>query len=88
MTKDQIDAASLDPATSVVELAIASIFMNAIKFGDCARLSFLLDRAVGKVPTMVQTPADIAARQEISSLSDEELVRLVQEKIPQLAKAE
>jgi single-stranded DNA-specific DHH superfamily exonuclease len=88
MTKDQIDAATLNPNTSVVELAIASIFMNAIRHGDANRLSFLLDRAIGKVPVITETSEEKAARQAIQELSDQELTQLIKQKIPEIEKAE
>jgi hypothetical protein len=85
MTKDELEVAKESPSTSVIELTIAAIFAKSIETGDYTRLSFLLDRAIGKVPVLQETDDETAARDEIRSLSDQELIRLVSEKIPQLA---
>lgn len=76
-----------NPATPALEASIASIFISSIKHGDYTRLAFLLDRAIGKVPVAIEDDEDRAARREVEDLSDEELVKLVAEKLPQLTKA-
>lgn len=75
-----------NPETPAIEAHVASIFMHGIKHGDHLRLSFLLDRAIGKVPIAVEDDEDRAARREIEDLSDEELIRIVAEKLPELTK--
>lgn len=84
MEKAELIGASENPKTSALELCIASIFVACIKTGDYTKLSFLLDRAIGKVPVIEETDEDKAARQEIQSLSNDELIRLVTEKLPEL----
>lgn len=50
MKKSEIEMTLDDPSTPILHLAIASIFNQCAKHGDYGRLSFLLDRAVGKAP--------------------------------------
>jgi hypothetical protein len=49
MTCGELQAVGDSADTPVLEVAIASVFMQAIKHGDYTRLAFLLDRAIGKV---------------------------------------
>ncbi len=70
----------------MLEVAIASVFAQAAKNGDYTRLSVLLDRAIGKVPVIEPTDEEAAALKDIRDLSDQELLRLVKEKIPELEK--
>ncbi len=70
----------------VLELAIAQIFAATIVTGDYQRLNFLLDRAIGKVPVIEPTDEEARALEELRALSDQELIRLVKEKIPELEK--
>ncbi len=82
-----LDAIISNPNTSSIEACVASIFSHCIANGDYTRLSFLLDRAIGRVPVAIEDDEDRAARKEIEEMSDEELLRVVAEKIPQLMKA-
>jgi len=75
MTRAELQAAAQSQDTPMLEVAIASIFAQSAKNGDYARLAFLLDRAIGKVPT-VEIEADQASS-PFAALSDEELLRLV-----------
>lgn len=84
MSKEELMVAMENPKVPVVELAVASVFVSAIKYGDCSRLAFLLDRAIGKAPIITETEEEIAARQEIHNLSNQELFRLMKEKLPEL----
>lgn len=74
MTRSELQAAVEDVAISMLELSIASIFAQAAKNGDFTRLAFLLDRAIGKVPS-VEIEVDPVT--PLAQLSDEELLRLV-----------
>ncbi len=83
MTGDQLQEAGKSGSTPVIELAIASIFLHSVKNGDYARLAFLLEQALGKVPTSAITDEEAQARKELQELSDSELLKLVKEKIPE-----
>lgn len=78
LSRGELEAAVQDPQTPVIELAIASIFAQSIKQGDYTRLSFLLDRAIGKVRDVSPDDESADARTELRVLSTEELLRLVQ----------
>jgi hypothetical protein len=84
MSKDEIFVAITDPKTSVLEMSIAAVFIKAIDKSDFTALAFLLDRAIGRAPTLVETDEDIAARKELQELSDSELIRLAEENLPKL----
>lgn len=73
-------------AIPMLELCIARIFQESAAKGDNMRLSFLLDRAVGKVKEVVQDEDDESWR-EIQELTDQELVKLVKERLPALENA-
>ncbi len=89
MSFSELEALLESKSIPVIELTIASIFAKAFESGDFTRLSFLLDRAIGKVAVMEESDEDKAARKEIEDLSDGELLRLVVAKIPELtAKSE
>ncbi len=69
---------------SVGEMAIASIFANAIKHGEEKKLNFLLDRAIGRIQVAEEHDEDIIARQELQGISTEELIRMMRERVPGL----
>lgn len=48
MTKSEIEIAIKDPNIQMLHLTVASIFIQSAKHGDYGRLSFLLDRSIGK----------------------------------------
>ncbi len=72
----------------MLEMAIAQIFWQSAIHGDYARLSFLLDRAVGKVQPSQDDDEDKASRRELQSLTDRELLQVVKAKIHLLEKPE
>lgn len=72
----------------MLDLAIAKIFDESVKKGDWQRLSFLLDRAIGRIKITEATDEESEAIREIQDLSDQELIRLVKEKMPEMEKAE
>lgn len=72
-----------DKKTPVLELAIASIFQSSIEKGDFAKLNFLLDRCIGKIPDIIEDDDDSDSREDIGRLSMNELLTLVKSTIPQ-----
>ncbi len=74
MTRSELQAAAQSADTPMLEVAIASIFAQSAKNGDYSRLAFLLDRAIGKVPTVEIAPDTISP---LAALSDEELLTLI-----------
>lgn len=78
----QLEAAKMP----MLEACIARIFQESFAKGDFTRLSFLLDRAIGKVPVIQPTDEEAQALQDIRDLSNEELIKLVKEKLPELEK--
>ncbi len=83
MTKLELEAEFANPNTSILERAIARIFQEAIKQGDYAKLSFLLDRAIGKAPIAVDDEETSDEREELSKLSMNELLTLVKTHLPE-----
>lgn len=83
-TRLELDDRKLDPATPALELAIASIFLESIKKGDFMRLGFLLDRAIGKVPEMIEDDEVKDEREELQKLSMKELLTLVKTNLPEV----
>ena len=73
-----------DPSTPAIELAICTILVATIKKADYKRLSFLLDRTIGRVPIKAEivSPnrlADYVA--EIpAEMREEEIERLIRER--------
>lgn len=49
MDLEQLRAASKAPGTIMIEQAIISVLMHAVKFGDYKRIESLLSRAIGPV---------------------------------------
>lgn len=88
MTREELEKAVREKNASVLELYIIAVFSKGIENGDPVRLSFLLDRAIGKVPVVKETDEELAMRQELQNLSTQELIRIVKEQIPQLEAAE
>lgn len=71
-----------DPTTPALELAIAKIFERSIFYGDFNRLSFLLDRCIGRAPVISEEDdEEMDARLELSKISMNELLTLVKPNI-------
>lgn len=83
MTKLELEAEYANPKTSILERAIARIFQESIKQGDYAKLSFLLDRAIGRAPVVVDDEETVDARQDLAKLSMGELLTFVRENLPE-----
>jgi hypothetical protein len=87
--REQLQEVINDQKATMLEIMIASVMVKAAKDGDAARLQFLLDRAVGKVPFVSETEDERSAREDqerISKMSNDELIEMVREKIPLLDK--
>lgn len=76
MNKTELLGAVNDEGAPVLEVAIASIFVQAVKQGDFTRLGWLLDRAIGKVPSSEPDDGE-KTKTPFAQLSDEELLALV-----------
>lgn len=83
MSKLEVEECLLNPSIPAIELAIASIFIQAIKKGDFFRLGFLLDRAIGKVPEQMPSEDDDEQLNALRSLPMRELLTLVQKTLPE-----
>ncbi len=79
MPKCDVFAACEIPNLPMVEASIASIFSKCFEKGDWLGLSFLLDRAIGKAPILIEETSN----EDLQQLSDEELMRILAEKLPQ-----
>lgn len=69
MTRAELDAALKDKATPMLEVCIAKVFVTSAALGDYSRLNFLLDRAIGKAPVII----DDESQDDLSKLTNEEL---------------
>ncbi len=83
MSPSQMFVAMKDPNNSIIELTICSIFQQSLEKGDFTRLSFLLDRCVGKVRDVVEDDESLDERQELQKLSMKELLTLVKDNLPE-----
>lgn len=86
-TRDQLQAVIVDHKSTMLEIMIATVMIKAAKDGDAMRLQFLLDRAVGKVATVNENEDDRLFREErerLQQLSDNEVIKLVKEKMLEL----
>jgi len=82
MNVSELERAAADQTAPAIEVAIATIFDQSIKKADHARLTFLLDRAIGKVPLVEIGDADSDV--PLARLSVEELLQLVKPKPKEL----
>lgn len=82
MTQDEMAAAVDSKKLSVLELTFVSIFSKSIELGDFSRVSFLLDRCIGKVKDIVEDEDDeyTHEREKLKQLSLSELLELVKAK--------
>lgn len=84
MEYDEILEASENPKLPMIESCFASLFLKGKEKGDWTTISFLLDRACGKLPLILETEEEKAARAELDALTDEELVKFLSSQIPAL----
>ncbi len=80
MSFEELNAIAKNKAAPVVEIHIASIFLAGITNGDFTRLSFLLDRCVGKAPIIIEE--DDSDRAELKKLTLNELLTFVRTNLP------
>jgi hypothetical protein len=74
MSAAELTEALQDKSVPVIQLAICSIFMKSIQLGDYTRLQFLLERAIGRAPTV--------AEQDGSAFTVEELFTMLEARVP------
>jgi len=85
MTREQIKALMDDAKTPLIELQFASILLRGIASGDIEGIDFLLQRMIGKVPTVsLEAQAELG---ELKNLTTQQLLEIVVEKYPELKKA-
>jgi len=80
LTKEQLAQKIQDPKTTALDLMIMKVIQHSINKGDQMRLSFILDRLIGKVPTIVDldvNPATIETIKEFQSKTTEELLAIL-----------
>ncbi len=77
MSVDELVDAKNDSNLSVIDLTIVSIFSKSIEFGDFGRLSFLLDRCVGKIKEVVEDEEATEEREALEKLTAKELYELI-----------
>jgi hypothetical protein len=83
MIRSELELIKDDPSLSAFDVCVISIFQQSMKFGDFQRLSFLLDRAIGKAPVAVEDDESNNAREELTRLSMKELLTLVKNNLPE-----
>lgn len=60
-----------------MDLAVISVLRESIEKADHQRLSFLLDRTIGKVPVIVEDEEENSERAELAKLPIREIIKLV-----------
>jgi len=80
MNQAEIESSIQDENLPILDVAICSVFQKSVKFGDFTRLSFLLDRCVGKAKEIVPEDDD---REELQKLTMNELLMLVKTNLPE-----
>lgn len=83
MTLTELKASQADPKLSTIDHALIKTFQLSIEHGDFTRLSFLLDRCIGKVPIMIEDDEDLEEREALQKLSMHELLTLVKQSLPE-----
>ncbi len=77
--RDALDEFLLRRDVPVLDQTVANIYAKALDHGDFARLSFLLDRTIGKVATDVVISQKIRA--EVEAMSDAELIEIAKQRL-------
>lgn len=83
MTRGELAAAELSAKATALELAFVSIFNKSIEDGDFTRVSFLLDRCIGKAPQVVEDEDERQEREVLGRMSLNELLTFVQSNLPE-----
>ncbi len=53
-TREELHAVVQDPASTAIQITVASILAQAMKSGDYTRLEFLLTRSIGRVKEEIE----------------------------------
>lgn len=77
MNMNDLISAQQNRDTSTLHLAIIAIFIKSIEKGDHSGLSFLLDRAIGKIPEIIDPEDETDERKELKKLSLRECAELI-----------
>ncbi len=84
MTKDEAEAISKDPKTPFFELAIIAAYCRVIKTGDITQIAVLIDQTAPKLPPgFFENDEEKEVREMIENMSDEELFKMITDKIPE-----
>ena len=66
-----------NPKLPKLHRAMMSVLDRSIENGDFTRLSFLLDRAIGRIPVIVEDDEDLSERAELSKIPLREFAKLI-----------
>lgn len=78
MTAPEMEEVIQNNKLSMLELSFCSMFKKSIELGDFTRISFLLDRCIGKVKEVLEDDETQEERERLKKLSLNELLTLVQ----------
>lgn len=87
---NKLKAIIADPDESAIRISIAQAWLKVIKSGDMVAIDNILNRGVGKVANVIESEDERARRERrehLETLSDEQLLEMVKESIPQLEAA-
>jgi len=80
MTPAEMGEKLHDPNTTMLEHMMMAVIQKAMKEGDEKRINFLLDRSIGKVATVDDTPELEARKREIlEAIPSHKIVKLLRE---------
>jgi hypothetical protein len=77
MDQPQIEAMLEAKTCNVFEATLAAIFLKAIKEGDPSRLNFLLERVVGKVPTLSEVKDTTERKDALKEVPEAKVIELL-----------
>ena len=80
-TLEELEAVVNDKKSTILERMLCSVMIKAIEEGDINRFGFLLDRAIGKVPNVVDVSQEELLRKELSEMSDAEVKQLARQEL-------
>lgn len=78
MSFHELCEAKTNPKTTVLDLSVIAIFEKSASEGDSKGLSFLLEQALGRLPTTILDHEEDKEREELGKLSLQQLLRLAQ----------
>ena len=79
MNREQLQQVITDAKTTTIELQFVSIMARAAKDGDYSRLSFILDRIIGKPKLPEEITEEEKMRAEVKKMTREQLIELVKD---------